>query len=372
MACKPWLDQPRRTWYGKYKPDPGGQWVRIRLCKHEGRIHPEKDKNKIPRDGERKHRELEEIEFRAKHGMAPVQAKPVKLSEYLDGYLESKSLSLAPDSVRHLKNNIKQFLAFAGGKGVTTLQAVKQATCREFLELRQRTIMPAAAWSERGYLMAAWSRALRDELIAVNPWCGAKVIGPVVPKVITFWTGDEIAAISANCASPWLSDLVALMANTGLRVSTAMTSRWDWIDRGGTAMKIPKQHRVKTGYTHYLSATAKAILRRRREAVGGAPIAFPHPEHGAVMRYGRAYDGIQAAIAKAGVTPGGCHDFRHTYGRTLALRGVPVTVIQRQLGHTSLTHTLKYVTASEEHIVGFTDGIAIGVMGPATPDRPGT
>ena len=37
------------------------------------------------------------------------------------------------------------------------------------------------------------------------------------------------------------------------------------------------------------------------------------------------------------------HAFRHTYGRTCVLRGIPVPVLQQWLGHQSLADTQRYV-----------------------------
>ena len=43
------------------------------------------------------------------------------------------------------------------------------------------------------------------------------------------------------------------------------------------------------------------------------------------------------------------HTFRHTYGRNCVLRGVPVPVLQRWLGHSSMVDTHRYVELAGSH-----------------------
>ena len=43
------------------------------------------------------------------------------------------------------------------------------------------------------------------------------------------------------------------------------------------------------------------------------------------------------------------HAFRHTYGRNCVLRGVPIPVLQKWLGHSSLTDTQRYVELAGAH-----------------------
>ena len=43
------------------------------------------------------------------------------------------------------------------------------------------------------------------------------------------------------------------------------------------------------------------------------------------------------------------HAFRHTYGRNCVLRGVPIPVLQKWLGHQSLKDTQRYVELAGAH-----------------------
>ena len=43
------------------------------------------------------------------------------------------------------------------------------------------------------------------------------------------------------------------------------------------------------------------------------------------------------------------HSWRHTYGRNCVLRGIPLPVLQKWLGHQSLVDTQRYVELAGTH-----------------------
>jgi site-specific recombinase XerD len=98
----------------------------------------------------------------------------------------------------------------------------------------------------------------------------------------------------------------------------------------------------------YLSPQALAILQAWlavRPVGGGSTAVF-------LNRFGRrlTVTGIQYILAgycrEAGVWVT-CHQFRHTFARHLVEAGVPVTTIQRLLGHVRLRTTEVYLHISD-------------------------
>ena len=55
---------------------------------------------------------------------------------------------------------------------------------------------------------------------------------------------------------------------------------------------------------------------------------------------------VQVDIDPARAHP---HAFRHTYGRNCVLRGVPISVLQKWLGHASMVDTQRYVELAGAH-----------------------
>ena len=60
---------------------------------------------------------------------------------------------------------------------------------------------------------------------------------------------------------------------------------------------------------------------------------------------------MKDAAVQAGIDPARAHPhaFRHTYGRNCVLRGVPVPVLQKWLGHASMVDTQHYVELVGAH-----------------------
>ena len=60
---------------------------------------------------------------------------------------------------------------------------------------------------------------------------------------------------------------------------------------------------------------------------------------------------MKDAAVQAGIDPTRAHPhaFRHTYGRNCVLRGVPVPVLQKWLGHASMVDTQRYVELAGAH-----------------------
>ena len=60
---------------------------------------------------------------------------------------------------------------------------------------------------------------------------------------------------------------------------------------------------------------------------------------------------MKNAAVQAGIDPARAHPhaFRHTYGRNCVLRGVPIPVLQKWLGHASMVDTQRYVELAGAH-----------------------
>lgn len=348
MASRPFPDKKRRIWVMKYRPDPTGKWVRVTLGK-DPRLEGARPPKSPPQAVLDRAREFAEIEYRAKHGMQAGPARARGLAAYLEDYVTAFAASHKPGSVRQLARHVENFAAFAKGKGVTSVQGVSRSVCRDFLEYRISLVSHDTLRTEAGYLMPVWSRAVEDGLVGKNPWARLKVPGKSTRSDPTFWTAKDVARIAAHCARPWQSDFVLLLANTGMRISTALAMKWGWVNWAEGSITIPReaaatQPGVKTGYTMAMNRVARDVLQKRRMTKDSPDLVFPNPYHGGgEIPYDSAREAIARAIKNAGVKKGTPHDLRHTYGRLLMKSGVPANVVQAQLGHSSLATTQRYV-----------------------------
>jgi integrase len=291
---------------------------------------------------------------------APARVKP--LATYLDDYARSRALSTKSGSAEQLSRHARTFKAFAEVHGITSIQGVTRVHCREYLEERIRSVAHSTLTTERGYLMGAWSQAVHDGLLVVNPWSSVDVPGKAVDTPPTFWSSEEIGKIAAACGKEWQRDLVLVLANTGLRISTGLALAWDWIDWGEGEITIPLGvEDVKTSYPLSMGRVARDVLQRRNATSKGSPLVFPNPlGDGGVIHYDTARAAIDRAIKRAEVKHGTPHDLRHSCARNMILAGVPITIVQRQLGHTTLAMTQRYCSADAKTSRGYLEVFGLG------------
>ncbi len=96
----------------------------------------------------------------------------------------------------------------------------------------------------------------------------------------------------------------------------------------------------------------------------GSDLAFPSERTSGPIAYQTTQAFFVRAIRRARVPAGTLHDLRHSYGRALGLAGKPITVIQAQLGHTTLAMTAKYVRIDEARSAEAIGDFSVGVDPP--------
>jgi site-specific recombinase XerD len=167
-------------------------------------------------------------------------------------------------------------------------------------------------------------------------------------------TPAEVRAILATCRRCPTGDrdaaLIVLMWRAGLRVSEALSLLSRDVDRDTGAIHV---RHGKGGHERRsaIDPTALALVTRWLDARASLPL----PKAGPLVCTVRAPAGrplypqqvrtmLARRAARAGVTrrvhP---HALRHTHAAELAREGLPVNVIQAQLGHRSLSTTDRYL-----------------------------
>jgi len=148
----------------------------------------------------------------------------------------------------------------------------------------------------------------------------------------------------AERAAPDLTPMILVLLNTGLRLGEAVHLRWEDVDLLQRRISIarhpedgwqPKSRQLRVIPLNATALRALASLPRRGPYIFHAGACST-----AYHRIGRRLNGLLKAAGIFGAT---VHSLRHTFGTRLAQAGVPVTEIQRLLGHSSLTTTEIYM-----------------------------
>ena len=151
------------------------------------------------------------------------------------------------------------------------------------------------------------------------------------------------------------ADIIRLLLLTGCRRSEIVRLRWSEV--GGDALMLVDS---KTGPRKVpLNSQARRILERQPRK--GSPFVFPSPRDPSRPR-GREIGLWYRVRRDAGLDDCRLHDLRHTFTSHAVLRGVPLPVVARLLGHSSPQMTLRYAHLADRDIENAAErvGQAIG------------
>ncbi|RKH64287.1 tyrosine-type recombinase/integrase [Corallococcus aberystwythensis] len=160
-----------------------------------------------------------------------------------------------------------------------------------------------------------------------------------------------------DAAEPEWRTLILLSLKTGLRHGELIGLQWGDLDlpRGKLQVRrsiwqgvtgLPKGGRERTVD---LPVSAVDALKGHRHLRG--PYVFCQPD-GQPLTASMTEHRLTRAVGRAAITreQGAItwHDLRHTYGSHLAMRGVPLKVIQELMGHAAIDMTMRYAHLSPE------------------------
>ena len=202
--------------------------------------------------------------------------------------------------------------------------------------------------------LSVLSKCLRD----AKRWIGLtqlpEIISLKVPPVgYDFLTMEECSRLLSELSGIW-HDIVYVALKTGLRIGELQ------------ALNTKNVHfeSKKLSVQYSLCSITKELISTKGNSIRVVPL--PKDVVGILQRrpsgdlvFGcndTPFQGqklnkeIADACARAGLRKVTCHVLRHSYASHLAMKGVPVVVIQKLLGHTDIKVTMRYAHLSEDSI----------------------
>jgi integrase len=176
---------------------------------------------------------------------------------------------------------------------------------------------------------------------------------PRLPKVKVddpqweWYRSEEAARLVAVARDEWERALLLFPLATGARMGEQIAIRWgdvDWMSRmihirqsapGGKAIAGTKSGRHRAvPLTPELSQALRAIEH-------GSEWIFVNDD-GTRLRPGQMREHLWAAQRRAGLRQIPWHGLRHSFASVLVSGGAPLRVVQRWLGHSSITTSERY------------------------------
>ena len=255
--------------------------------------------------------------------------------------------------------------------GSLPLDRITSADVTRWFDEYSRTA-PTAANHALNVFSRLMNHALDCGHLRTNPARGVKRNSR--PRLTRFLSLEEVGRLhraldrcaSGRPSSKLQADIIRLLLLTGCRKSEIMTLRWQDVE-GGTINLVD----AKTGPRRVLlNASARAIIERQPRSASA--YVFPSPLH---PERPLSHDlSLWRSLRKeAGIEDVRIHDLRHTFASHAVLRGIPLPVVSRMLGHKRPSMTLRYahvgdreVEAAAERIGG---AIVLVLVGEKTSDR---
>lgn len=162
-----------------------------------------------------------------------------------------------------------------------------------------------------------------------------------------FLSGEELGRLAQTLSQCQESRsavaAIKLLIFTGCRRSEILTLEWDWIDLDRAFMALPDS---KTGAKEVLLPAPALQVLRGIDRVDENPYVI-------VGRHGRNHltdieRPWQRIRKAAGLQDVRLHDLRHTFAGTGASAGLPLAVISKMLGHSSISVTERYAHLGDQ------------------------
>lgn len=273
-------------------------------------------------------------------------------------WLDVSQDSCKPSTIERYEQMYRDYLAAA--LGTRRLDQIdRQLVMDILLAMRKKKLSRSTIDLARGCISGPIQLALFQGVIQTDPTVG-------VMKQLRLTRGNKgsnkVKAMDEEQARDFLAacqehrpdfyELFVVLLGTGMRLGEALAITWADIDFHTKTGMINKSYRRELSTTKTKKAREVAlgdevysILRRlkasRMQAGKGktSPLLFPG-NNGRYLHQNSVRNMVGQIFKKAGLPRFRVHDLRHTFA-TLALRaGIPVQMVSKQLGHSSISITM--------------------------------
>jgi integrase len=291
------------------------------------------------------------------------------LAEYVTAWLEVRSASIRPSTVRHYR---KCFALLSDDLGAIPLARLTPSVIeRAYITLLAR-VKPATARMCHRMLRAVLRTAVRDGLLTRDP--GLHVAAPgTVTNDRTAWSIETTRAFLAGAADDPYADAWYVLLECWLRSGELRALAWSHFDANRSVLLIRRtvttdEHGAMIFGPPKTASSVRDILlspglcarlkaRRKEQQIDAMQsgegwsddrLIFPNTR-GGVMHASLLSWALRRACARTGVPYLGVHGLRHTGGSIVyATKSMPTKLITERMGHSRVAITEEIYLHSDE------------------------
>lgn len=275
--------------------------------------------------------------FSEMHGLDHVTGTKTTIIEYFEKFYRSYQKG----DIRKVKSAIVQFTEFSAGKDIT-FKNINENHCNDFADFLNSKL---AGDSGRGYFgkfKVMMKRAHADKLTrydirTLELTRGFKIDKSAVKKPIL--NDDEVERLStAKFVNEEVGRAFFFALYTGIDFQTCKQLTWSMVD--GNRLIFD---RSKTEGQNYLPLSEKALTM----------LGKPDNSKQFIFKLG-TWEGCVKVVRQAATSVGitkkiTWHSARHTFATRLHAKGVDIRTLQVLLGHSDISHTMKYTKVSDDN-----------------------
>lgn len=208
----------------------------------------------------------------------------------------------------------------------------------------QKRVSLSTAESYRAVISSLFTWLKTSKIISDNPMETVKPIKH--PEVIKkSFTSVEVDALKAACNSSLERAMIELLLSSGLRCEELCNLKWSNIDFVTKDIDVIEGKGNKNRITMMDDVTKKYLLEYKKSLDFESPYVFAVKYRGQIKE--RTTDSVWSRLksiaARAGIEEVNPHKFRHTFATTLYKRGLDTRMIQKLLGHATISTTMIYI-----------------------------
>lgn len=251
----------------------------------------------------------------------------------------------AQSTIYGYRRHIQRFMDFVG-RPVTEMGGYD---IRYYLASeKERGLSKTSLENTRSCISAFFTWMYNEELIDKNPCATLKPIKLQNKEKFPF-SSVEIDALRNSCVTRKERMIVEVLLSSGMRVDELSKMDVSDVDLDSLSIHIKHGKGSKERIT-YLSDVAKVHLQmylaERTDNNTALVINFQYKR----MKSGGVRYLLGELAKRANVSNVHPHRFRRTFATSLAEKGMPIQEIQKLLGHSNISTTLRYIHVNNESI----------------------